>query len=133
DMTAAGLGHEAHSGGGNPVDGAFHVRILCVPHERGAGVSIRDGLCNASRQIRGRDLGKRAIWILRRSKSATTLFRIGTASESQAIRGSSRLSPPPPPLVDSAQGSNALGLFLGTTAPRGMRQGLTYDPAPLKS
>ena len=40
-----------------------------------------------------------------------------------------RLSPPPPPLVDSAQGSNALGFFLG----HGRPQPLPYDPAPFCS
>jgi hypothetical protein len=45
------------------------------------------------------------------------------------VSGVYRLSPPPPPLVDSAQGSNVLGFFLGR-AENGLRKALTYHPAP---
>ena len=50
-------------------------------------------------------------------KSAYTAFRSRGQRElagcaHDRIRPSSRLSPPPPSLVDSAQGSNALGFFL---------------------
>ena len=57
-MAAAGLGHERHSGSGDPIDGAFHGRILCVPHERRASVANGRSLCIASREIERRRHGK---------------------------------------------------------------------------
>ena len=46
---------------------------------------------------------------------------------------SHRLSPPPPPLVDSAQGSNALGFFLRAARRLASIAGGTYDAAPQSS
>jgi hypothetical protein len=45
------------------------------------------------------------------------------------FRSANRLSPPPPPLVDSTQGSNALGFFLGRRF-TGLHASGPYDPAP---
>jgi len=53
--------------------------------------------------------------ILQRSIKRSTLISIRECALLQIVpvsKLSSRLSPPPPPLVDSAQGSNALGFFL---------------------
>ena len=69
----------------------------------------------------------RAPSILHCSKKAPTLdFSRSTRKRSASQRPrarprSSRLSPPPPPLVDSAQGSNALGFFLARSTPRATR------------
>ena len=88
-MAAAGLGANAMPLAGHPVDRAFHRR---------AAPSRDIALQQKSAYTRFERFAKRAV-----SHGA------GFASH--------RLSPPPPLLVDSAQGSNALGFFLGRARP----------------
>jgi hypothetical protein len=54
--------------------------------------------------------------LLRCSKKGSTLT-LSSRDRPSVVVSLQRLSPPPPPLVDSAQGSNALGFFLAR--PRG--------------
>ena len=91
---------------GHPVDRAFHRRILrslrtCRRCARIVHGALRRSAAHATLRRR----------ILQCSMTRATLLRIRRVAMRRL--DARRLSPPPPPLVDSAQGSNALGFFLG--------------------